>query len=150
MIDIENKVLNDVFTAVRSAYPDCQCYGEYVAVPAVFPCVCIYEASNSTYRRSQDTDLQEHQANLMYECNVYSDKQSGKKAEARAIAKLADTTMQNMKFTRTFYQPLPNLDRTIFRITMRWEAIAGETVITTTTGTGNETVTTTTYQMYRE
>ena len=72
MIDIENKVLNDVFTAVRSAYPDCQCYGEYVSVPAAFPCICIYEASNSTYRRSQDTDLQEHQANLMYECNVYS------------------------------------------------------------------------------
>ena len=86
----------------------------------------------------------------MYECNVYSDKATGKKAEARAIAKLVDTTMQNMKFTRTFYQPLPNLDRTIFRITMRWEAIAGEPVITTTTGTGNETVTTTTYQMYRE
>ena len=63
MIDIENKVLNDVFAAVRSAFPGTQCYGEYVAVPAAFPCVCIYEASNSTYRRSQDTDLQEHQAN---------------------------------------------------------------------------------------
>ena len=150
MIDIENKVLNDVFTAVRSAYPDCQCYGEYVAVPAAFPCICIYEASNSTYRRSQDTDLQEHQANLMYECNVYSDKQSGKKAEARAIAKLADTTMQNMKFTRTFYQPLPNLDRTIFRITMRWEAVVGEPITTVTTGTGNNQTTTTTYQVYRE
>lgn len=150
MIDIENKVINDVFTAVRSAYSGASCYGEYVSVPAAFPCICIYEASNSTYRRSQDTDLQEHQANLMYECNVYSDKTAGKKTEARSIAKLVDETMQDMKFTRTFYSPLPNMDRTIFRITMRWEAIAGEPVITTTTGTGNETVTTTTYQMYRE
>jgi hypothetical protein len=150
MIDIENKVINDVFSAVRSAYSGASCYGEYVATPASFPCVTLYEADNRTYKRSQDTDLQEHQAHLMYECNVYSDKATGKKAEARAIANLVDTTMQNMKFTRTFYQPLPNLDRTIFRITMRWEAIAGEPVITTTTGTGNETVTTTTYQMYRE
>ena len=150
MIDIENKVINDVFTAVRSTYTGASCYGEYVSVPAAFPCVTLYEADNSTYRPSQDTELQEHHARVMYECNVYSDKQSGKKAEARAIAKLVDTTMQDMKFTRTFYQPLPNLDRTIFRITMRWEAIAGEPVITTTTGTGNETVTTTTYQMYRE
>lgn len=146
MIDIENKVINDVFSAVRSAYSGASCYGEYVATPASFPCVTLYEADNRTYRRSQDTDLQEHQAHLMYECNVYSDKATGKKAEARAIAKLVDTTMQNMKFTRTFFQPLPNLDQTIFRITMRWEAIAGEPVITTTTG--NET--TTTYQMYRE
>ena len=142
MIDIENKVLNDVFAAVRSAFPECQCYGEYVAVPAAFPCVTLYEADNSTYKRSQDDDLQEHHAHVMYECNVYSDKQSGKKAEARAIAKLVDTTMQSMKFTRTFFQPLPNLDRTIFRITLRWEAVAGEPIVT---DGGNVT-----YQMYRE
>ena len=142
MIDIENKVLNDVFAAVRANFSTAQCYGEYVATPAKFPCVCIYEADNRTYRTSQDTDLQEHHASVMFECNVYSDKQVGKKAEARAIAKLIDTTMQNMKFTRTFFQPLPNLDRTIFRITMRWEAIVGDPVITTTNDI--------TYSMYRE
>ena len=150
MIDIENKVINDVFTAVRSAYSGASCYGEYVSVPAAFPCVTLYEADNSTYKRSQDDDLQEHHAHVMYECNVYSDKQSGKKAEARAIAKLVDTTMQNLKFTRTYYSPLPNLDRTIFRITMRWEAVVGEPITTVTTGTGNNQTTTTTYQVYRE
>ena len=142
MIDIENKVLNDVFAAVRSAFPGAQCYGEYVSVPAAFPCICIYEANNTTYRRSQDTELQEHQASLMYECNVYSDKATGKKTEARSMAKLVDETMQNMKFTRTFCQPLPNLDRTIYRITMRWEVVAGEPIVM---DGGNVT-----YQMYRE
>ena len=142
MIDIENKVINDVFTAVRTAHTGASCYGEYVSVPAAFPCVTLYEADNATYRRSQDTDLQEHHARVMYECNVYSDKQSGKKAEARAIADLIDKTMQGMKFTRTFYQPLPNLDRTIYRITLRWEAVAGEPI---TTENGN-----TIYQMYRK
>ena len=142
MIDIENKVINDVFTAVRTAYSGASCYGEYVSVPAAFPCVTLYEADNSTYRRSQDTDLQEHHARVMYECNVYSDKQSGKKKEARDIAKLIDATMQSMKFTRTFYSPLPNLDRTIFRITMRWEAIVGDPITT-----DNNNIT---YTMYRE
>ena len=150
MIDIENKVINDVFAAVRSSYSGASCYGEYVATPASFPCVTLYEADNTTYRQSQDDALQEHQAHVMYECNVYSDKTVGKKAEARAIAKLVDTAMQNMKFTRTFYQPLPNLDRTIFRITMRWEAVVGEPITTVTTGTGNNQTTTTTYKMYRE
>lgn len=146
MIDIENKVLDTVFAAVKGVYTSANCYGEYVAVPAAFPCVCLYEANNSTYKRSQDTDLQEHQANLMYECNVYSDKASGKKAEARGIAKLVDATMQNMKFTRTWMQPMPNMDRTIYRITMRWEVIAGEPIISET----NNGATTTTYQMYRK
>ena len=73
---------------------------------------------------------------------MYSDKANGKKAEARAIADLVDKTMQGMKFTRTFYQPLPNLDRTIYRITLRWEAVAGEPI---TTENGN-----TIYQMYRK
>ena len=144
MIDIENKVLSAVFTAIRAntTYANTACYGEYVAVPASFPCVCLYEANNTTYKRSQDTDLQEHQANLMYECNVYSDKTNGKKEEARAIAKLVDTTMQGMKFTRTFFQQLPNLDRTIYRITLRWEAVAGEPITTD----NNNTI----YQMYRK
>lgn len=142
MIDIENKILDTVFAAVGTAFPAAQRYGEYVAVPAAFPCVCLYEASNTAYKRSLDTDLNEHQANLMYECNVYSDKASEKKAEAREIAKLVDATMQSMKFTRTFMQPIPNMDRTIYRITIRWEAVAGEPI---TTDNGN-----TTYQMYRK
>lgn len=142
MIDIENKILDTVFTAVRTTYTTAQCYGEYVSVPAAFPCVCLYEANNTTHKKSQDTTLLEHQSNLMYECNVYSDKANGKKAEARAIADLIDKTMQGMKFTRTFYQPLPNLDRTIYRITLRWEAVAGEPI---TTENGN-----TIYQMYRK
>ena len=142
MIDIENKVLDTVFAAVRTTYSGASCYGEYVSVPAAFPCVCLYEASNTTYKKSQDDVLYEHQANLMYECNVYSDKANGHKAEARAIANIVDATMQSMKFTRTYFQAVPNLDRTIYRIVLRWEAVAGEPIVTEN---GN-----TTYQIYRK
>ena len=142
MIDIENKVIDTVFAAVRTAYTNAECYGEYVAVPAAFPCVCLYEANNTTYKGSLDDSTKEYQANLMYECNVYSDKANGKKAEARGIAKIIDDQMRGMKFTRTFMQPIPNVDRTIYRITMRWEAIAGEPITTS----GNDTI----YQMYRK
>lgn len=144
MIDIENKVLDTVFATIRAntTYANTACYGEYVAVPASFPCVCLYEMSNTTYRRSQDTDLQEHQATLMYEANIYSDKTNAAKSTARALAKIVDTAMQGMKFTRTYFQPMPNLDRTIYRITIRWEVIAGEPI---TTDSNN-----TTYQTYRK
>ena len=142
MIDIENKVLNDVFSAVKAEYPTCRCYGEYVAEPESFPCICIYESDSETYTWSNDEQLHEHQARVTYECNVYSDKVGGKKAEAKAIADIVDRTMQSMLFIRTFRSQLPNLERTIYRIMLRWQAVVGEP-ITESNGT-------TTYHMYRD
>ena len=147
MIDIENKVIDNLSQAFDGV---AKVSGVFVESPAEFPWVYAREISNSEYQRSIDNDLHDHHASVTFRVEYYSAARVGAKQEIKALAQIGDIAMQNMKFTRTFYQPLPNLDRTIFRITMRWEAIAGEPVITTTTGTGNETVTTTTYQMYRE
>jgi hypothetical protein len=78
----------------------------------------------------------------MYECNVYSDKENGKKAEAKQIADIVDNAMQSMKFTRTMRSQIPNQDRTIYRVTMRFEAVVGEPIV------NNDG--TTTLQMYRQ
>lgn len=141
MIDIENLVCDKVFRAVNTAYPDASCYSEYVEVPASFPCVTLYEAENRTYRPSDDNQLADHQAIVMYEANVYSDKEYGKKAEAKAIADIVDSTMQSMKFIRSMRSQIPNQDRTIYRVTMRFEAVVGEPIVTDNG--------TTTLQMYR-
>lgn len=141
MIDIENLVCNNVFEAVNAVYPSAVCYSEYVEFPESFPCVTLYEADNRSYRPSDDNQLSDHQATVMYECNVYSDKQTGKKEEAKAIADIVDATMQSMKFSRNMRSQIPNIDRTIYRVTMRFEAVVGEP-ITSSNGT-------TTLQMYR-
>ena len=141
MIDIENKVLDTVFNAVQSAYSTASCYGEYVSVPAAFPCVTLYESDSRTYTPSNDEQLHEHQAIVTYECNVYSDLKTGKKAQAKAIADIVDRAMQSMKFARTMRSQIPNMDRTIYRVTLRYEAIVGEPI---TESDGNIT-----YQMYR-
>ena len=141
MIDIENYILNTVFNAVQAAYSTASCYGEYVSVPAAFPCVTLYESDSRTYTPSNDEQMHEHQAIVTYECNVYSDLKTGKKAQAKAIADTVDRAMQSMKFVRTMRSQIPNQDRTIYRVTLRYEAIVGEPIITE----GR----TTTYQMYR-
>lgn len=141
MIDIENKVLDTVFKAVQASYPGASCYGEYVSVPASFPCVTLYESDSQTYTPSNDEQLHEHQAIITYECNVYSDLVSGKKAQAKAIADIVDRSMQGMKFVRTMRSQIPNQDRTIYRVVLRYEAIVGEPI---TESGGNIT-----YQMYR-
>lgn len=141
MIDIENLVCDKVFRAVSAAFTNAVCYSEYVEVPAAFPCVTLYEADNRSYRPSDDEQLSDHQVHVMYECNVYSDKTDGKKAEAKQIADIVDNAMQSMKFSRTMRSQIPNVDRTIYRVTMRFEAVVGEPIV-------NDDGTTT-LQMYR-
>lgn len=150
MIEVENLVFNTVVTAVESAfstdYPGLVCYGEYVAAPSSFPCVCLVEDDNYRYTSSDDEQLQEHHANLMYTCNIYTNNTDGKKMLAKTIADVVDDAMTGMKFTRTMMNQLPNIDRSIYRITMRYTAVVGEPITVSTEGN----VTTTTYSVYRK
>ena len=126
MIDIENKVLSVVREAVLAQYPTASVYGEYVEVPASFPCVTVTEDTNYTYVYTKDEQLAEHHAEVQYAVNVYSNKQTGAKLEAKAIMNIADNAMQSMKFWRTMTRQVPNVDRTIYRLIARYRAVVGE------------------------
>lgn len=126
MIDIENKVLSVVRDAVLAQYPNASVYGEYIDVPASFPCVTVTEDTNYTYVYSKDEQVAEHHADVQYAVNVYSNLKKGAKLEARNILKVADDAMQNMKFWRTMTRQVPNVDRSIYRMIARYHAIIGE------------------------
>ena len=126
MIDIENKGRSVVREAVLAAYPTASVYGEYIDVPASFPCVTVTEDTNYTYVYSKDDSVAEHHADVQYAINVYSNKESGAKLEARAIMRIADDAMQSMKFWRTMTRQVPNVDRSIYRMIARYHAIVGE------------------------
>lgn len=126
MIDVENKVLSVVREAVLTQYPNAAVYGEYIDVPASFPCVTVTEDTNYTYVYSKDEQPSEHHADVQYAVNVYSNKAAGAKLEARAIMKIADDAMQSMKFWRTMTRQVPNVDRSIYRMIARYHAIVGE------------------------
>jgi hypothetical protein len=124
MIDVENDIFNDVATAVRTKYPDIYMVGEYVKTPPRFPCVSLVEMDNQSYQGTEDSGSVENHASLMYEVNIYSNKQVGKKAECRAIAALIDERMLVLGFARTMLQPIPNLDdATIYRMVGRYSAV---------------------------
>ena len=141
MIDIENKVLSVVREAVLAQYPTASVYGEYVEVPASFPHVSVTEDTNYTYVYTKDEQLAEHHAEVQYAVNVYSNKQTGAKLEAKAIMNIADNAMQGMKFWRTMTRQVPNVDRTIYRLIARYRAVVGEP-----TQVGDDLV----FQMYQK
>ena len=123
MIDIENDVFSAVASVLRTAYPNIYVVGEYVPAPPRFPAVSIVEADNRVVTRMRTLDI-ENAVSVMFECNIYSNKSSGKKSEAKAIAATLDEKFAEIGFTRTMKEQVPNLnDATIYRIVCRYEAI---------------------------
>lgn len=121
MIDIESTVFNYVVNALRAQFPNISVYDQMVETPEKFPSVSLVEDDNSEVTENVTLDrLPETACNLMYTANAYSNLQTGKKAQTKAIMDVIDSCMKDMGFTRTMRSQLPNLDRTIYRITARY------------------------------
>ena len=124
MIDIENQIFGKISTALRAEFDPIFVYGELVKAPATFPAVYIEEKANNAYQRTQDSGSLENHVSLMYEINVYSNKQVGKKSECKEIFKIIDNEFQKLGFTRTLKEPIPNLESgTIYRMIGRYTAV---------------------------
>lgn len=130
MVDIESQVFTKIATALRKEFTGIFVTGEYVNAPAKFPFVSIVEADNYTDSRFLDTADQERYARLMYEVNVYSNKEGTKKSECRKILNFIDKMMYSWNFTRISMTPVPNLeDAKIYRLNARYEGVSdGETM----------------------
>lgn len=141
MIDIENLIVNKVNTAVatlKNTYPKLRVVSEYIETSETFPLISVVESDNYTHLATQDASLTDHAANVAFEINIFAN-DSKKKSTAKKIAAAVDAEMLNNLFTRTFMGQTPNVDRTVYRITMRYTAVVWPVV------DGNNTI----YQMYR-
>lgn len=124
MIDIENELFTMIAKALRTEYDDIFVTGEYVKTPPKFPCVSIVEIDNSEFDRTKSSSPEETHSVIVYEVNVYSNKQSGKKTECKSIIADIDTILQRLNFTRIMCEPVPNLDEsTIYRMLGRYRAV---------------------------
>ena len=127
MIDVESDVFSLIATTLRAAYDDIYITGEYVSQPPKFPAVFIVEQENSVYLPGRDSGGIENFANVTYQIEVYSNLSKGKKTQARTIAGMIDTLMAVNGFTRTFMNPVQNMnDPTIYRITARYQAVVSK------------------------
>lgn len=123
MIDIEAEVYTPIAQAVRTQFSGASVAGEYVRKPSSFPHVQIVEMDNYTSTGNRDSSAAEKYSTVMYEVNVYSNLQNGKKAECREVLSLIDSMMYARNFTRIAMTPVPNLeDSSIYRITARYRA----------------------------
>lgn len=127
MIDIENEVFQICADTFRAAYPNGFIAGEYVSQPPKFPAVSVVEMDNVVYQNGIDSASIENFVGVMYQVDVYTNLNKGKKAQAKAIIALIDEQFEQMGFARTFLNPIQNFnDATIYRMTARYQAVVGK------------------------
>ena len=148
MIDIENLVFDTVYNGVVSVHSNANVQKGFIEETAVFPCIVLRETNNVPVQSMNTDDCAENFTRVTYQVDIYSDKDGTARSECRELLKVVDELMQGMKFRRTYMSEPLNIKRTIFRQYARYTVIVGKGV-TTTTVNGNETETTTTFQMYR-
>lgn len=127
MIDFESQIFNYIALPLRSEFNGIFITGETMSAPSKFPAVSFVEKSNTVYQKSQDSESLENHSNVMYEVNIYSNLTYDKKAQVKEILNSLDEKMQSIGFTRTFGQPIDNLENTsIYRYTVRYTAVIGK------------------------
>lgn len=123
MIDIENKVIDTIEQALIDSGITATVSSTFIETPSDFPWVYGREMGNSTYKGTLDTSLFEHHANIDFRWEVYSNKTSGAKTEVKEILNIIDLAMQKMKFTRSSYSFIPNIDRSVTRAYADYSAV---------------------------
>lgn len=124
MIDVNNEVFTAVATVVRDSHAGVTVIGEYTRKPSKFPTVTLDETQNVVVDRLEDSSNQEKFAGVTYRLQVFSNRQSGKKAEARDIFATADAEMRRMGFRRVTYTTTPEIyNSTVYEITATYEAV---------------------------
>lgn len=124
MLDFQNEIFTAVATEVRSSHEGIAVTGEYTRTPSKFPTLTLDEVANVTVGELVDSSNEEKFAGVTYRLQVFSNKNGGKKAEAREIFATADSVMRRLGFRRITYSTTPEIyDSTIYSITATYEAI---------------------------
>lgn len=124
MLDFLNEIFTTVATAVRAIHSDVTVTGEYTRKPSKLPAVTLDETENVVVGELVDSSKEERYSGLTYRLQVFSNKTSGKKAEARAIFATADGVMRSLGFRRITYTTTPEIyESTIYSITATYEAV---------------------------
>jgi hypothetical protein len=124
MIDVSNEIFTAVAKVIRDKHFGTKVKGEYIRNPSEFPTVTLDETSNVTVDWLEDSSNVESYAGVIYRLQVFSNKESGKRAEARTIFATADAEMRRMGFRRVTYTTTPEIyDSTIYNITATYEGV---------------------------
>lgn len=134
MIDIEYKIFKIVYDAVQAYDSSIYVTSEYAIAPPSFPAVYVEQIDSydpPEYRISSRAELY---AAMAFNVEVYSNKPSGKKAEAKSIFTVIDNALRTAGLRRTTSNyvdltdnrnsSVSNRNQSIIRLLGRYECLA--------------------------
>ena len=122
MIDKSNEIVTLGTKKLRETYPNITVIGEYVDTPSKFPCVTLDETSNIPVHL--DSATVNKYANIQYRVQVFSNKESGKRAECREIYNTIDELLQSIGLVCTSYVTTPTVyNSSIYQITAIYSGV---------------------------
>lgn len=113
---MENELFTLIATQLRSQFDGISVKGEAVNVPPRFPHVSFYEADNYISTEDLDSSDTERFATLLYRVDVYANKASGRKTEAKAILGVIRPFLYSKNFTRFSSSPVNDMGDGILHI----------------------------------
>lgn len=135
MVDIENFIFSKVKEKILSVRPNARVISTDVQSEAfknTSLVISIIEVSNTVETKFITRGRIENYSHLMYEVNVYSNRQDTqygtKRQEAKQFNNIVSEAFAELGFVRTMSGPVPNLaDGTIYRIISRYEGVSNQT-----------------------
>ena len=122
MIDFENRIYSGLKNALaNSSIGNISMSTELSASPSSFPHISVSEADNSVYDKTIDSGSNENHVKVMYEINIYSNKQNARKTEVKKIFNEVDNYMINLGFLRISKVPIGT--KSLFRMVARYQGI---------------------------
>jgi hypothetical protein len=127
MIDYENQIFKIVYDAVAAYDPDIYVTSEKSVAPPSFPAVYVEETdSYNPVEYQQVSSYKEIATRVVTTVEVYSNKPSGKRQEAKSILTVVDDALRRNGFRRTTqnYLDLTDSNNTaIIRLLARYERL---------------------------
>lgn len=121
MNDIFAKVYDPIAKALREEFQGIYVTGENIIAPPRFPAVSIVEADNYIDTETMSTKPDEEYSVIMFEVEVYTNKEGYKQSQAREILGFIDAKLYDLNFTRLSVTPVPNMASTsIYRLVARY------------------------------
>lgn len=122
MLDVETKIYSPIATALKAEYPDIFVTSEPVATPGKSLVVGIVQQDNHMSIDKLDNSGRERFATIMFQVDVYSNLQTGKKSKCKEVMNFVDQMLFALNFTRLSLTPIPSPDTGYYRYTARYRA----------------------------
>ena len=122
MINVENKVFSPIYTALTMQFSGIYVTSEPASVPSKNLAACIMQTDNYSSVGKQDNTLKEKFATVVFQVDVYSNQQTGKKSKCYEVMNVIDEMLFEMNFMRIMTNPVPMEDSGYYKLTARYRA----------------------------